>query len=301
MSGLRSIGGRARFACLTLAMIAVGVVVVAQDDLPTVLARIGDRVQEYYGRAQSIIWMERVVVQQISAADLAPEGFPRTIDYELRVEWQPGADGAPLDATVHREIRRINGRPPRPGDEPRCMDPRSISPEPLAFLLPMNRNDYVFALGRPARDRKRQLMTLDFEARPEGPMPSEAVATQSDQQAKGEDCLGFAFPVEVKGRLWLDPETHDIVRIDQSLKRGFEVRVPPKVSKSGMPDRFLVQRYESSVRYRPVSFVEPAETILLPESISETMVVIGGSRASKRITQTYSGYRRFITGGRVVT
>ena len=299
MSGWRSIGVRARFACLTLAMMAAGAVVVAQDDLPTVLARIGDRVQQYYGRAQSIICMERVVVQQISA-DLAPQGFPRTIDYELRVEWQPGADGAPLDATVHREIRRINGRPPRPGDEPKCLDPRSISPEPLAFLLPMNRNDYVFALGRPARDRNRQLMTLDFEARPEGPMPSEAVATQSDQQAKGEDCVGFAFPVEVKGRLWLDRQTHEIVRIDQSLKRGFEVRVPSKVSKSGMPDRFLVQRYDSSVRYRPVSFVEPAETILLPESISETMVVIGGSRAGKRITQTYSGYRRFITGGRVV-
>ena len=62
----------------------------------------------------------------------------------------------------------------------------------------------------------------------------------------------------------------------------------------------MVSRYDSSVRYRPVTFLEPEETILLPESISEVMVVAGGSRAGKRITQTYSDYKRFITGGRIV-
>jgi len=281
------------------ALVAAGTTVSAQGDLQTMLQRIGDSVRRYYGRAQSIICMERVVVQQIGS-DMAPQGFARTIDYELRVEWDGGSDGVPLDATVHRVLRKINGRAPRPGDEPKCLDPRSISPEPLAFLLPGKRDDYFFSLGRPGRDRSRQLVTLDFESRPEGPMPPEAVATKADQKGKDEDCLSFSFPVDLKGRVWLDPETHDIVRVDQSLKHGFEVRIPPRVSQNGVPDRFVVSRYDSSVRYRPVTFLEPEETILLPESISEVMVVTGGSRAGKRITQTYSDYKRFITGGRVV-
>jgi hypothetical protein len=281
------------------ALVAAGTAVSAQGDVQTMLQRIGDSVRRYYGRAQSIICMERVVVQQIGS-DMSPQGFARTIDYELRVEWEGGADGVPLDATVNRVIRKINGRAPRPGDEPKCLDPRSISPEPLAFLLPGKRDDYFFSLGRPGRDRSRQLVTLDFESRPEGPMPPEAVATKADQKGKDEDCLSFSFPVDLKGRVWLDPETHDIVRVDQSLKHGFEVRIPPRVSQNGVPDRFVVSRYDSSVRYRPVTFLEPEETILLPESISEVMVVTGGSRAGKRITQTYSDYKRFITGGRVV-
>jgi len=281
------------------ALVAAGTAVSAQGDVQTMLQRIGDSVRRYYGRAQSIICMERVVVQQIGS-DMSPQGFARTIDYELRVEWEGGADGVPLDATVNRVIRKINGRAPRPGDEPKCLDPRSISPEPLAFLLPGKRDDYFFSLGRPGRDRSRQLVTLDCESRPEGPMPPEAVATKADQKGKDEDCLSFSFPVDLKGRVWLDPETHDIVRVDQSLKHGFEVRIPPRVSQNGVPDRFVVSRYDSSVRYRPVTFLEPEETILLPESISEVMVVTGGSRAGKRITQTYSDYKRFITGGRVV-
>jgi len=291
---------RARFNRLAVAALAAAATTVsAQDDVQTMLQRIGDSVRRYYGRAQSIICMERVVVQQIGS-DMAPQGFARTIDYELRIEWEGGADGVPLDATVNRVIRKINGRAPRPGDEPKCLDPRSISPEPLAFLLPGKRDDYFFSLGRPGRDRSRQLVTLDFESRPEGPMPPEAVATKADQKGKDEDCLSFSFPVDLKGRVWLDPETHDIVRVDQSLKHGFEVRIPPRVSQNGIPDRFMVSRYDSSVRYRPVTFLEPEETILLPESISEVMVVTGGSRAGKRITQTYSDYKRFITGGRVV-
>ena len=280
-----------------LALFTVAVPAQAPADLVSVLGLVGDRVLHYYSRAQSIVCLERVMVQQIGA-DLAPQGLSRTIEYELRVEWEAGIDGAPPDATVHREIRTVNGRPPRPGDEPKCLDPRTITPEPLAFLLPGQRDEYVFSLGRPDRDRNRRLLTLDYRSRAVEKPPSEAVAEK--RNSKGEDCVSFSYPVELRGRLWLDPETHDILRVDQSLRRGFDVRVPAKVSQSGMTDRFSVERMDSSVRYRPVSFLDPDETILLPESITEVMVVRGGSRAGKRIMQTYSGYKRFITGGRIV-
>jgi hypothetical protein len=279
-------------ALLVLALFAAGVTAQAPEDLGSVLGRVGDRLLEYYSRAQSIVCLERVMVQQIGS-DLTPFGFARVIEYELRVEWDAGTDGAAPEATVHREVRRVNGRPARPGDEPKCMDPRTISPEPLAFMLPGNRDEYVFSLGRPGRGRDRSALILDYRTRVDDEAGPSEVTTK-------DDCTFFSIPAGLKGRLWLNPETHNILRVDQGLKRRFEVRVPSKQTRFGQADYFTVERYESSVRYRPVSFQDPEETVLLPESITELMVVSGGSHAGKRTTQTYSGYKRFITGGRIV-
>jgi hypothetical protein len=274
-----------------LVLFAASVRAQAPGDLVAVLGRVGDRVLHYYSRAQSIVCLERVMVQPIGS-DLTPQGFARVIESELRVEWEAGIDGAPPEATVHREIRKVNGRPARPGDEPKCMDPRSISPEPLAFMLPGNRDEYVFALGGPGRGRDRGALILDYKTRVDE-------AGRPEVTTK-DDCTSFTIPAGLKGRIWFDPETHNILRVDQNLKSRFEVRIPPKQARFGQADYFIVERYDSSVRYRPVSFLDPEETVLLPESITELMVIGGGTHAGKRTTQTYSGYKRFITGGRIV-
>ena len=122
-------------ALLTLAVLSAGVAAQGPGELPEVLSRVGERVQDYYGRAQSIVCTERVTVQPINA-DTAAEGFARMLEYELRVDWQPADDGGAPEATIVRDLKKINGRAARPGDQPKCMDPRAISPEPLAFLLP---------------------------------------------------------------------------------------------------------------------------------------------------------------------
>jgi len=278
-------------ALCVLVLFAAGVAAQAPADLVSVLGLVGERVLHYYSRAQSIVCLERVMVQPIGS-DLSPQGFARVIEYELRVEWEAGIDGAPPEATVHREIRKVNGRPARPGDEPKCMDPRSISPEPLAFMLPGNRDEYDFSLGGPGRGRDRRAVILNYKTRvDEGGKPE--VTTK-------DDCTSFTVPAGLKGRIWFDPETHNILRVDQTLKSRFEVRIPPKQARFGQADFFTVERYDSSVRYRPVRFEDPEETVLLPESITELMVIGGGSHAGKRTTQTYSGYKRFITGGRLV-
>jgi hypothetical protein len=49
-----------------------------------------------------------------------------------------------------------------------------------------------------------------------------------------------------------------------------------------------------------VAFTDPHEVILLPES-SDSVTVIRGGLQSVRRTERFSGYRRFLTGGRVVT
>ena len=61
---------------------------------------------------------------------------------------------------------------------------------------------------------------------------------------------------------------------------------------------WVIERSDSSIRYRPVGFKDPDETVLLPEYI-EVVTVFRGAQ-SYRITQSFSGYKRFITGGRIV-
>jgi hypothetical protein len=274
-----------------LCILAVSMTAQAPDSLADVLARVSDRVQQYYSRAQAIVCLEKVVLQQIRS-DLAPDGFARVLEYELRVEWEPAGDGGVPDATVRRELKRVNGRAARPGDEPKCTDPTSISPEPLAFMLPGRRDEYVFSLAGLSRDRKRPALMLKFQSRPD-PNERPEVTTK-------DDCTSFRVPVVFQGQVWLDPTTNDILRVDQWMKRGVDVRIPRDQIRFGMEDSFQLERSDSSVRYRSVTFHDPDETVLLPESITSLTVVRGGSHAGHRKTQTFSDYKRFVTAGRIV-
>jgi hypothetical protein len=273
------------------ALLSAGAAAQAPTDLGDVLARVGDRVQQYYNRAQAIVCWEKVVVQQIRS-DMVPDGFARVLEYELRVEWEPSAEGGLPDATVRRELKRVNGHPAKPSDEPKCTDPHSISPEPLAFMLAGRRDEFVFSFAGLGRDRDRAVLMLNYQTRTE-PHERPEVTTK-------DDCTSFTLPVGWKGRVWVNPSTHEVLRVDQGMKRQLDIQIPRRQIRFGGDDYFQVERYDSSVRYRSVAFHDPEETVLLPESISTVMVVRGGGRAGHRKTQTFSDYKRFMTGGRIV-
>jgi hypothetical protein len=271
-----------------LGLLAVGARAQTPGDLGAVLARVGDRVRNYYSRAQSIVCLERVTIQPIRG-DLIPDGFARVIEYELRVEWEAG-DGSAPEAVVRREVRKINGRSARPGDEPKCMDPRSISPEPLTFMLPGHQEEYIFSLSGSGKDRNRPAVLVDYKPR----APGKPEVTWKD------DCTSVSLPGWEKGRVWLDPETHDVLRIEQRLVKQFDYRVPFERVRMGAGDYWVLERADTSIRYRPVAFHDPEETVLLPESIASLTVFRGPGVAGHRTTQTFSDYKRFITGGRIV-
>jgi hypothetical protein len=100
------------------------------------IARVGEYVEQYYTRAQSLLALEEVTVQPLTR-DLGLDGFARRLAYELRIEWDAGASED--NARIVRQLVSVNGRAPRAGEEPRCTDPRGISREPLAPLLPGQR------------------------------------------------------------------------------------------------------------------------------------------------------------------
>jgi hypothetical protein len=79
-----------------------------------------------------------------------------------------------------------------------------------------------------------------------------------------------------------------------------DLRVPAQLQrKHNLDVSVTIERHETVIRYKTIPFNDPDEAMLLPESI-ETLVVMRGGLESMRSRQTFSDYRRFLTGGRVV-
>jgi len=259
------------------------------------LTRVSDRIAEFYHRAQNVICIEKSTVQPIGF-NYSPDGFARTVESELRVE--PG-DDAPGEVRFVREVRKVNGRQPRERDQKdrdSCTDPNPLTTEPLAFLLPSHRSEYRFVAAGQGKDRDREALLIDFTS-VGGNHRSELV-----EDPKGrEGCFNWSEDgVAVKGRIWVDARSYDVVRVDQRLGGPVDLRVSEKLQRRhNFGSWLVVERLDVTIRYKTIAFSDPAETMLLPESISMLVVNRGGLQSTRR-NQTYSDYKRFVTGGRLV-
>jgi hypothetical protein len=298
--GMTGVGRRRRaLIALALAGLLRGTPAAAPQpapDLATLLAAVGERVANYYRRAQSVMCTETSTVQPIDR-NWAMEGFARTVESELHVELD-AADGDALpEARIVRDIRRVNGRPPRESDRKSrsgCTDPNPLSPEPLAFLLPPQRDAYRFTSVRSGRERNRPALIIDFTSADRTSRPE----LIEDERGR-EDCFDWKGPVPARGRIWVDAQTYEVLRIDRGLTGPTDVRVPWRLQQRYRFDPFVVlDRDEVTIRFRPVTFTEPDEVLLLPEAIESITVVRSGLQSTRR-TETFTGYRRFLTAGRV--
>jgi hypothetical protein len=253
------------------------------------VTRVSDYVEQYYSRAQSLVTDEAVIVQRLNR-DRSFDGFARRLVYELRVEWDPSANGDDSPATVTRQLLTVNGKPPRPGDKPECMDPRSVSPEPLAFLLPDRRHKYSFAAAGIGRVDGREAMMVDYR-----PLdPGQPAIEWTDE------CVSVDVPGRWRGRLWADPRSAAIVRLDEQLTGMVDLPVPRKHQRLTSALFITLERADMSIRYRPVTFRDPDETLMLPAEIRSSAMWRNGGSPGTMVTQSFSNYRRFMTGSRIV-
>jgi hypothetical protein len=271
----------------------------APPDIDTLLARVGDKLADYYKRAQSVVCIEKTTVQPISSG-YSPSGFARTTEAELRVEpeLEGDGDGGATNATVVRQIMKINGRAPREKDKKdraACTDPNPLSAEPLAFLLPANRDGYTFTTTGLGKGKDRGSYIVEFKA------ASEDKEGKVVEDARGlEGCFSVSIPTPTRGRIWVDAETYQVLRLERHLAGLGEVRVSwAQQQKHNLPGSMTMERYDTAIRYRPISFTDPDEALLLPESIETVVIWRSGMESTRRI-QEYSGYRRFLTAGRIV-
>jgi hypothetical protein len=281
----------ARLAVIgTVALCAGWVSSAAQPpaDIEALMAHVGERIADYYRRAQGVICIESDTVQPIRS-NWAFDGFARTVESELRVD-ADSEDGDSLpEPRLTRDVRSINGRAPRERDKKDrsgCTDPTPFSPEPLAFLLPVHRGEYRFTSVRKGTEKDRAALIIDFESANRKSRPE-----LIEDERGHDDCFDWSGPIAMRGRVWVDARTHDVLRID---------RVPWKLQRRyHLPAWVTLERDDLTMRYKAVAFSEPDEVILLPESM-EALTVIRSGLQSIRRTETFSDYRRFLTTGRVV-
>ena len=282
----RSAPGRTVLGIVPMCLV-LGAALVAQPvDVDLVVTRAGNYVEQYYTRAQSLLVEETVVLQRLTRG-WSSEGFPRRLEYELRIEWDPSATEEP--ARVVRKLIRASGTRLGPADQPECMDPRTISPEPLAFLLPDRRNAFNFEVAGSARVDGREALMLDYRVE---------VREQPTVEWTGQ-CAWVDLSGRTRGRVWVDTNTFEILRFDEHLVGLVDIPRPRDRRFYG-PRTFTFERADTSIRYKLVTFENPDETVMLPARIESVTVVRNSGVPRLRTTQTYDNYRRFITDSRIV-
>ncbi len=269
-------------------------------DVPSVLARVGARIAEYYKRVQNIVCYEKSIVQPVTnTMSFSPGGFARTTESELRIESEGDGDGGtPSEATVVRTLLKVNGRTPRERDKTDaagCTDPNPLSPEPLAFLLPANQAEYKFTFVGYGKGKDANALIIEFLSpgtRGDGKLVEDPNGHQ--------DCWSWELPAAMKGRIWVDATTFDVRRVEEHMTGPGTLRVSMEQQrKHSLPEWIFVERYDKTIRLKTAAFKDPDETLLLPESI-ESLILVRNALQSIRKEQRFTDYRRFLTGGRIV-
>jgi hypothetical protein len=293
------ISGAVRPALVGLALLSPAWIAGAQphrDDAAVIIARVGERVLEYYQRAQRLICLERSTVLPIDTR-WNPQGMARTVDSELRIEFDE-ADGESFpEARVSRDVLSVNGREPRERDRTDrsgCTDPNPLSPEPLGFLLPGQRDEYAFTSVRSARERDRAALVIDFTSVRRRGHPQ-----LIEDELGHDDCFDWKGPVPITGRVWVAADTYDVLKLERHIAGPTDVQVPlPLQRKYALPAWVTIDRDDLTLHYREVAFSDPDEVLLLPESITTTTVLRTGLQSIRR-TQQFTDYRRFLTRSRI--
>ena len=285
-------------ALVAVAALAGGGAAQSLTDLNGLLDRVSERIAEYYRRAQNVICTEKSTVQPIGHS-FSPEGFARTVESELRIEPDAEDGDGSSDAKVVREIRKINGRAPRERDKKDrsgCTDPNPLSPEPLAFLLPAHRSEYRFERAYFGKGKEQHTLIVDFTS-----AESKRRSLDVVESKKGiDDCYNMEGDVPEKGRIWIDPRTYQVLKVERRMLGPVDLRVSRELqNRRRLADQMMLERYDTTIRYKIVEFHDPDETLLLPESIDMLIVHRGGFESTRR-SQTFSDYRRFVTGARLV-
>jgi hypothetical protein len=98
----------------------------------------------------------------------------------------------------------------------------------------------------------------------------------------------------------VDANTKDVLRVERRIAGPVDVRVPWELQRRyRLPAWVVVDRDDLTIRYTPVHFSDPDEVILLPKSV-ESLTLVRSDLQSIRRSDTFNGYRRFLTTGRVV-
>ena len=264
-------------------------------DVAGVLRLAGQRVTEYFARAQSLICLEKVALQRLGMG-FGADGPARFVESELRLSWEPTEENpVPTEAKTLRQVVRVNGSKPRKNDYQNCTSPEQnvTEEQPLSLLLPEQRAKYTFAFDKLEPIDGRFAFVIAFR---EIAKPTVDVSVVEDN----EDCISFDLQGGIRGKIWIDTVTHDVLRLDRGLIGLVEVPLPRKAVRGNAEPYWTMERWDSSIRFKRISFQEPEETMVLPVTSTTLQITRGAGTPRLRTSTQYVAYRRFLTTGRVI-
>lgn len=289
-----------RLAGASAALMVAAAVTLSADQAPSVdiggvMQRAGERVTEYFARAQRIMCLEKVSLQKLGSG-FGADGPARMVESELRLSWEPSAENpTPTEAHTLREVVRVNGGKPRKKDWDNCTTPEQQASEeqPLSILLPQQREKHAFSYEKHEIVDGRPAIVVAYR---ETRKPTVDVSLIADN----ENCISFDIQGGMRGKIWIDLETHDVLRMDTGLIGLVDIPLPRKATRHGGDSRWTMERWDRSIRFKRVSFEDPQETMVLPVTSTTLQVTRGSGTPRLRTSTQYQSYRRFITGARIV-
>ena len=267
--------------------------------LKVLLERVGERVQKYHDGMLNVAFTE-IVRQQELQSDAAPKGKPKEFVYEsVVINKQSAADQQNVYQTVTRKLTSIDGKTVEPGGrvEPsgraKCgnTDPPPVYGNPLLFLLPNNQTRYSFYYEGEADLQERKTAVINVAPPP----------THEPPQVKWEGNCYYLAGLQTKGRIWIDPNTYDVLQLQWQLAAPVVYKMSMRFVRSGLlfgfvpPRELRYEKLDTTIRFQLVTFQNPAQTLLLPMSSESMRVIKGGRPPGFLTTQSYTNYKRFLT------
>lgn len=267
------------------------------ERLEIVMERIGRNVQKNLESIVKVVFTE-VVRQQQLKADTSPKGKPKNYVYESIVTNRASnlntENYQPIFTRTLKSIdgKQIKGQPPLENSKCEQLNPQAAYENPLVFLLPKNQPNYIFAHGgeNDVQGNKTIIITV-----------SEKTPSEPLRIVEKNDCFFLSRPLRLKGQIWIDSKTSDIVQIKWEQAETFSATIPKKTIKAGIipvvRPEFTISydKQDFTVGFRQVKFQNPELTLLLPYFSESVSIDRGAKLPGMRTIVDYTQYRLFNT------
>jgi hypothetical protein len=248
--------------------------------LTEILEKAGDRVQQYTTTVLSVACTELTRQLELEPDLTTVKKKPIELVYDFIII--PGIGFGILE---QRELKLIDGKPAAKNAQPSIPVTTAFTTA-VTVLLREIRDNFAFSSAGTADLDGREALLIDY-------LP----AIRRPPSATWEGAR-FRLNFESKGRIWIDPISYDVLRIETHLIEPVEFQ-PPRVMRKGPfvlfgpAHKFKVKVWDVAIRFAPTSFKEPEQTLMLPVS-AESFRIIEGMRVPRlRITHSFTNYRRF--------
>ena len=81
-------------------------------------------------------------------------------------------------------------------------------------------------------------------------------------RSSGRRCAHIELPGGTRTRVWVDPQSGEVLRLDERLMGQVEIPVPRAQQRLGAARFMNIERVDMSIRYAPVAFQDPDERLL---------------------------------------